>query len=234
MSSGEFCPQCGDLISEQSASHPGAPHERDAVVCNDCYFADFDLVDAPERLEVEVCARCGAIKEGKQWVDVDADDYTDVAIDRVTESLGVHLSAEEVQWGIEPEQVDKNTIRMHCTFTGIVRGTHQQEQITVPVRISRQTCERCGRIAGGYYASIVQIRARGRTPTTTEQQRGVEIAESYIADREATGDRDAFISEITTTDDGTNIKISTNQLGSGVAAQIVRELGGMSQSIQHL
>ncbi|CAJ53532.1 60S ribosomal export protein NMD3 [Haloquadratum walsbyi] len=226
MSSGEFCPRCGDVISKQPSSRPGAPHERDAVLCNDCYFADFELIDAPERLEVQVCARCGAVKDGSQWVDVDADDYTEVAIDRITESLGVHLSAEEIQWGVEPEQVDENTIRMHCTFSGVVRGTHQQERITVPVLISRQTCQRCGRIAGGYYASIVQVRARERTPTATEQQRGVEIAESYIADRKATGDRDAFISEITTTDDGTDIKISTNQLGSGVAAQIVRELGG--------
>jgi nonsense-mediated mRNA decay protein 3 len=144
----------------------------------------------------------------------------------VAEALGVHLKAEDVRWGVEPEQVDENTIRMHCTFGGVVRDTYREEQVTVPVLLSRQTCDRCGRIAGGYYASIVQVRADERTPTSDEESRAVEIAEAYIAEREATGDRNAFISEINETNDGTDIKISTNQMGAGIAKRIVRELGG--------
>jgi nonsense-mediated mRNA decay protein 3 len=226
MSSGDFCPRCGDPVPERADPLPGEPRERDAVLCDDCYFEDFDLVDAPDRIEVRVCSQCGAVHEGNRWVDVDAEDYTDVAIEEVTEALGVHLKAEDVRWGVEPEQIDENTIRMHCTFGGIVRDTYREETVTVPVYISRQTCDRCGRIAGGYYASIVQVRAEERTPTPEEEQRAVEIAESYVAEREATGDREAFISEITETDDGTDIKISTNQMGGGVAKRIVRELGG--------
>ena len=96
----------------------------------------------------------------------------------------------------------------------------------MPVKIAKQTCDRCGRIAGGYYASIVQVRAHERVPTPDEEARAVEIAESYIADREATGDRNAFITETLDADDGVYIKISTNQMGAGVAKRIVRELGG--------
>ncbi|MFA1609612.1 60S ribosomal export protein NMD3 [Halobellus rubicundus] len=226
MSSGDFCPRCGDPVPEREEPLPGEPRERDAVLCDDCYFADFDLVDAPDRIEVRVCSQCGAVHEGNRWVDVGARDYTDVAVEQVTEALGVHLKAEDVRWGVEPEQVDENTIRMHCTFSGIVRDTYREEQVTVPVFISRQTCDRCGRIAGGYYASIVQIRADERTPTAEEEQRAVEIAEAYVAEREATGDRNAFVSEVTETGDGTDIKLSTNQIGGGVAKRIVRELGG--------
>ncbi|MGQ4556492.1 NMD3-related protein [Halobellus sp. GM3] len=226
MSSGDFCPRCGDPVPERAEPLPGAPRERDAVLCDDCYFEDFDLVDAPERLEVRVCSQCGAVYEGNRWVDVGARDYTDVAVEQVTEALGVHLNAENVRWGVEPEQVDENTIRMHCTFGGVVRDTYREERVTVPVHISKQTCQRCGRIAGGYYASIVQIRADERNPTPEEEQRAVEIAESYVAKREATGARDAFITEIKETDDGTDIKISTNQLGGGAAKRIVRALGG--------
>ena len=196
------------------------------MLCDECYFEDFDLVDAPERIEVRVCSRCGAVHKGNRWVDIDAEDYTDVAIDRVTESLGVHLKAEDVRWGVDPEQVDENTIRMHCTFSGLVRGTHREESVTVPVHISKETCQRCGRIAGGYYSSIVQLRARERLPTAEEEARAVEIAESYIADREATGDRNAFITETVDVDDGIDIKISTNQMGAGIAKRIIRELGG--------
>jgi len=222
----EFCPRCGDPVPDRSEPLPGQPRERDAVLCNACYFADFDLVDAPDRIEVQVCATCGAVQRGNRWVDVGAQDYTDVAVDEVTAALGVHLTAEDVRWGVEAEQVDENTIRMHCSFSGVVRGAHVEETVTVPVLIARGTCNRCGRIAGGYYAALVQVRADDRTPTSEECSRAVEIAEAYIAEREATGDRNAFISDVSEQDDGVDIKISTNQMGSGVAKRITRELGG--------
>jgi nonsense-mediated mRNA decay protein 3 len=224
--SGEFCPRCGDPVPAREEPLPGAPRERDAALCDACYFAEFDLVDAPERVEVQVCSGCGAVHRENRWVDVGARDYTDVAIEEVTRELGVHLNAEEVHWGVEPEQVDDTAIRMHCEFSGVVRGTPVHESVVVPVRIGTGTCRRCGRIAGGYYAAIVQVRADGRTPTPAERDRAVEIAQAYIAEREAKGDRNAFISEVGETDDGVDIKVSANQMGGGIARRIVREFGG--------
>ena len=115
---------------------------------------------------------------------------------------------------------------MHCLFTGVVRGTPVSEEVTVPVYVARQTCDRCGRIAGDYYSAIVQVRGTDRAPTAEENDRAAEIAEAYIADRESKGDRNAFITETTRTDDGVDMKISTTQMGQGIASRIVRELGG--------
>jgi nonsense-mediated mRNA decay protein 3 len=98
------------------------------------------------------------------------------------------------------------------------------------VKISRGTCDRCGRIAGGYYASTVQIRAADRTPTPEERRRAVEIAESHVAGREGDGDREAFVTEIKETEDGPDVKLSTNRLGEEVSRRIVRELGGSVES----
>jgi nonsense-mediated mRNA decay protein 3 len=225
--SGEFCPRCGDSVEsvEERPDRPGVA-DPDSVLCDACYFAAFDLVDAPDTVEVEVCSQCGAVHRGNRWVDVGADDYTDVAVDEVTGALGVHVDATDVGWEVTPEQVDENTIRMHCEFTGVVRGTFVTEEATVPVRIARQTCDRCGRIAGGSYASIVQVRADERTPTDRELDRAREVAESYIADREATGDRNAYITEVSELPDGLDMKISTNQMGQGIAKRIVAQLGG--------
>lgn len=225
--SGEFCPRCGDAVERSpEADLPGGPRDPDSVLCDACYFEDFELVDAPDRIEVRVCSQCGALHRGKRWVDVGARDYTDIAVDETAERLSVHVDAEDVDWGVEPEQVDQNTIRMHCLFTGVIRETPLSEEVTVPVYVSRETCERCGRIAGDYYAAIVQVRGTERTPTPEENDRAKEIAEDYIAEREATGDRNAFITETTETKDGVNMKISTNQMGQGIAHRIVRELGG--------
>ncbi len=226
--SGAFCPKCGDEFEppEDRPALPGAQRNSERVLCDACYFEEFDLVDAPETIEVRVCSRCGAVHKGNRWVDVGAEDYTDIAVEQVSEALGVHVDAEAVDWQVAPEQLDRNNIRMHTEFSGVVRGTPVHEQVSVPVRISRQTCKRCGKIAGGSFASVVQVRADGREPTDEEVDRAKTIAEEYIAEREATGDRNAFITETNVIDDGLNMKISTNQMGQGIAKRITAQLGG--------
>ena len=220
----QFCPRCGDPV--ESPDREGRATNGRTPLCFECYFDDFSLADAPDRIEVAVCATCGAVKRGKRWVDVGARDYTDVAIDEVTEAIEVHVAAEEFSWQVTPEQVDENTVRMHCLLSAVVRGRAVEEQVTVPVKISRGTCQRCGRIAGDYYASTVQVRARGRTPTPEETDRAIDITTEYVADREADGDREAFVTEIDETADGANIKLSTTQIGRAVSDRIVRQLGG--------
>ena len=226
----EFCPRCGDAVPERRDTLPGDPGGRDALLCDDCYFAKFELVDAPDRIEVLVCSGCGAVRRGDSWRDVGARDYTDIAVDEVAEALGVHVDVEDVEWGVEPEQVDENTIRMHCRFSGVVRGTLRSAEVTVPVKISRGTCDRCGRIAGGYYAGVVQVRADGRDLRPEERAEALEIAESYVADQEAKGDREAFITEVKSTDDGPNVKLSSNRLAKNVAGRITEALGGSYES----
>jgi nonsense-mediated mRNA decay protein 3 len=213
---------------------PGDPQRADSPLCDACYFAEFDLVDAPDRIEVRVCAQCGAVNRGNRWVDLGAEDYTDVAIDEVSEALGVHVGAESVAWQVTPEQVDKNTIRMHAEFSGVIRETPVTEEVVVPVKIARQTCSRCGKIAGGSYASIVQVRGTDRTPSSEEGDRATEIAHEVVEEMEATGDRDAFVTEVNESEDGPSIKLSTNKIGMKVAQRIVAELGGSFSDSERL
>ena len=217
----QFCPRCGDPVESAVAATDGR-----APICEDCYFEDFDLVDAPDRIEVLVCATCGAIQRGKRWVDVDARDYTDVAIDEVSEALSIHVDAEGFEWRVEPEQVDETTVRMHCLLSAVVHDRPVETELTIPVKIARGTCTRCGRIAGEYYASTVQVRARGRRPTDREVERAIAIITDYVAEREADGDRDAFVTELDETADGVDAKLSTTRIGRAVADRIVRRLGG--------
>ena len=225
-SSGEFCPRCGDPVEPRAEPLPGDPSGRQATLCDACYFADFDLVDAPETLDVRICPRCGAVHRGERWVDVGAEDYTDVVVEATREALGVHVDAREVSWLVDPEQVDENTIAMHCHFTGIVRETAVEADHDVRVRFARETCGRCSRIAGDYYAAVVQVRGDDRTPTDAEVAGAVGIAESYVDERADAGDRDAFVSEIDEHADGVDIKLSETGLGRAVADRIRRRFGG--------
>ncbi|PSP74938.1 hypothetical protein BRC81_17345 [Halobacteriales archaeon QS_1_68_20] len=221
-----FCPRCGDPVQRPAdVELPGA-RGRQQQLCDACYFEEFDLVDAPDRVQVRVCSQCGAVHEGNRWVDVGARDYTDVAIDAVSDALAVHVDADEVTWGVEPEQVDETTIRMHAMFSGLVRGTPVEDDVTVPVKISRETCTRCGRIAGDYYASVVQVRAADRPASEDELERAEAIAHETVAEMEATGDRNAFVSEVGRTHEGLDVKLSTNKIGRKVAQRITEQLGG--------
>ncbi|GAA0294733.1 60S ribosomal export protein NMD3 [Halarchaeum salinum] len=231
MSDAAFCPRCGDPVPEGATGHT----RRERALCNDCYFEDFELVDRPERVEVTVCAHCGAVDRGRRWEDVGARDYTDIAIESVSEALGVHVEAEDVSWGVDPEQVDETTIKMHCQFSGVVRGEPRVEEFTVPVKIAKQTCQRCGRIAGDYYASVVQVRAVGdRTPTSEETERAREIAEEITGSMEATGDRSAFVTEVTEKPEGLDLKLSDTKIGKNVARKLTEEFGGAYDSSETL
>jgi nonsense-mediated mRNA decay protein 3 len=152
----------------------------------------------------------------------------------VTEALSVHVDAGSVSWQVAPEQVDETTIRMHCEFTGVLRGTPVAEEVVVPVKIGRETCDRCGRIAGGSYASVVQVRARDRDPTAAELERATDIARSYVADRESKGDRGAYVTELVEVDEGLDVRVSTTQIGRAIADRVVRALGGSVSSSRRL
>lgn len=238
--SGEFCPRCGSPVEADPAARPALPEhagrtrKRQQSLCDACYLEEFDLVDAPDRLRVQVCPHCGAVKKGEEWVDVDARDYTDVAVDAVQEALAVHVDATDVHWTVDPEQVDPTTVRIHATFSGVVRDTPIEESTVVPVDIARGTCDRCGRIAGDYYAGVVQVRATDRTPTSTEADRAAEIADDVVASMESTGNREAFISEVTDVPEGLDIKVSTTKIGHQIAKRLVEQFGGTWSSSETL
>ncbi|MFB6361006.1 MAG: 60S ribosomal export protein NMD3 [Halobacteriales archaeon] len=237
--SGLFCPRCGAAVDGEDKAPPLPPDasreaRRERSLCTACYLEGFDLVDAPESVHVRVCSKCGAVHRGERWVDVGAEDYTDVAVETVTESLGVHVDADAVSWSVAPEQVDPSTVRVHATFEGVVRETPVEESVTVPVTISRESCTRCGRIAGDYYAGTVQVRAAGREPTAEERDRAAELAHDLVGEQTETGDREAFVTEIAETEGGIDIKLSTNRLGEQLARRIVEEFGGSYSAAETL
>ncbi|PYZ03127.1 hypothetical protein C8039_15155 [Halogeometricum sp. wsp3] len=126
-------------------------------------------MDAPERSRFAFVRSAARSTRGTAGWTSAPSDYTDIAIEQVSEALGIHVDAQSVAWQVAPEQLDKNYIRMHAEFSGVIRGTPVTEEVTVPVRISRQTCKRCGTIAGGSFASSCRCGPTAATrPTTSE------------------------------------------------------------------
>lgn len=216
------CPRCGAPVE------PGArdPTGDGAELCADCYFERLELVDVPDRVELVVCPTCGAVEQGRRWVDVGADDRVDVAVDAVADRLEVHVDADEVQWEVRPERVAETEVVVHARFTALVRGRRVTVDHAIPVSIGHETCERCGRVAGDYHEAVVQVRAAGRTPAPDERRGAREAVDAYLDEREEAGDRNAFVSSLSEDDDGLDVCVSTAQIGRGVADRIVARFGG--------
>lgn len=218
-----LCPRCGDpiVVDDETRLQRGHPE-----LCDACYFDTFELIDLPAELAVTYCTQCGAVQHGEEWEGVDAEDRVDIAADAVTRELGVHVDAGQLRWQITPEKLTPGTVRVAVTVSGVVRDTPIEETRTTTVELSGGTCSRCGRIAGGAYDGLVQIRATERSPTDEELATAQTIATDTVADRADDGDRDAYITEITPVDGGLNLKVSTAGLGRAIAKTVVDRLGG--------
>ena len=233
--SGGFCPRCG---SERSPSDgyrtSDATAASEARLCLSCFRDDLDLVTVPTELTIRFCVSCGAVVEDGKWVDTADADYTDIAIERVTEQLAVHREARDVQWTVQPMQRGPNELELQLSVTAMVGGEPVTEEPSVMIRLGRETCNRCGKIAGDSYAGTVQIRATGRQPSEDETDRAVEIAHQVVDEQKATGDRDAFITEVMERPEGLDVRVSTNKIGGKIASRITAELGGHYETSETL
>jgi NMD protein affecting ribosome stability and mRNA decay len=224
MPSEGFCPRCGRRRSTAASSGVDG-------LCPRCHLSVIDPLEVPTQLALTRCGTCGAIKEGERWVDADADaDLVDLATAAVADAVAVHRSIDVDDWGIVAQDPSSDQIRTEVRLSGTTRSERLTATANATVTIATGQCDRCGRIAGGYFASLLQVRATDRVPTEGELKTAEETASAYIRSRIDVGDRNAFISDVRRTKDGLDIKLSTNQIGGAIAKQITDHLGGKVRS----
>ena len=230
-----FCPRCGDTLGPDEGIIPEHGRaSRQSGLCPACYFADFALITVPETLTVHYCVSCGALKREAGWEDVDTEDLTEMAIEELTDALQIHHEATNVEWSVEPHHRGPNELDITCYVQATVHGEDIVEEETVKVSIAKETCTRCGRIAGDYYAATVQLRAADRDATEEEVEGTIEIAQNVVANRIEKGDRDAFITEIAERPEGVDIRVSSAAIGDQIATGVVERYGGSMSSSERL
>ncbi|MFW5929220.1 MAG: 60S ribosomal export protein NMD3 [Halobacteriota archaeon] len=204
------CPDCGAEI------HP------DSHRCDACYARDIELLEVPGRVEIDVCVDCGSYDLGGGWTSEDAArPEEEIAIEAVEDALGLHVEAERPSISLAVERRDPNTYVADVTAGASVRGNDVVESREIEVRVNRTTCTTCSRRSGGYYESVVQLRADGRDPTEDEIERAIEIAYG-VAGRDY-GDRETFVTKTEEVAGGVDVYMSTTASGRQVADRLAAE-----------
>lgn len=207
-----LCPECG------------APTDE-GELCDECYADEVEPLDVPDEVEVRVCAKCGSYVRDGGWTSHDEPvPDEELAVNAVKDALGLHVEAREPRVSVGVESRDTNTLEVSVEAVAYVRGYRVEDEHSIRVRLKRETCPTCAKRSGGYYESVVQIRAEGRDPTDDETSRALEHAYG-IAGRDY-GDRDTFVTKTQEVRGGLDIYMSTNDAGLQIARRMTDEYGG--------
>jgi nonsense-mediated mRNA decay protein 3 len=203
----KFCPKCGKETDDFF----------DAV-CKDCFRQGKTLLEpASVAVSLNVCTHCGDYFKGKERTNIEA--LVEDAVRRaIKKKHGPDCVVDISELRIEFPENERNA-RVFLTVKTKIQGVGMEEQGEIAVILKRETCERCSRIAGGYYAAIVQIRADYRVPTDDELTTAEDIAVSSLGE-------DDFVSRKQMLKEGLDIYVSSAEYGYRISRAVVKKLGG--------
>lgn len=184
--------------------------EGEYKICGEC-LVERKVVARIDNFTIELCSKCGSIKIGKDWLEICMDE----AIQRfVCDKLR-----------IEPNfNVHEITIsEKFAILRGILNGDAVEVSIPYSYKVRRISCPKCSLESGGYYESVVQLRAVKRELKNEELEKAKEIVNRTISESE--GEKE-FLTKFELTKGGVNFYFGSRKLGEKVSRRIADELGG--------
>jgi nonsense-mediated mRNA decay protein 3 len=208
-----FCPKCGkdtDIFFDN--------------VCKQCFTQNRTLIKCAQVLYTRICATCGSVFKRGKWSLGEDEEKTIMGC--VNGSLEHDSQAHELKLDFILKQLDYSRYRVHIDASGKIKGAPIEVALVAEVRINRETCDTCSRIAGGYFEGIVQIRADKRIPTNEELGKCTQIAEDVASRSRMKGDRLAFIANTLELDEGVDYYVGAMKLGKQICKAIIDVYGG--------
>lgn len=205
----KFCPKCGTQTDELFDS-----------LCEDCFKREIKLIK-PTGISVSICRTCGCYFKGNERTSIEA-----VVEATIRKEIWKKYGCDSE---VEIKEIKTGDKRAHVVLIAKaeLRGLQLTENGELEVVLKRESCERCNRIAGGYYAGIVQIRADDRIPTDDELAIAEKVAHSSLIEPD-------FISKEVLLKEGLDIYVSSMECGRMISNAIVRRFGGSYSKSQKL
>ena len=191
-----ICPKCGEEFEG---------------VCLNC--TNLDELIWLDNFIVITCPKCGSFKLEGKWRTLDFEDVIDYLISK---NVRIH-----------PELEIKEILISYNPFTITFKGEISKVDVEIvkqpKLKILKETCTRCSRESGGYYESILQLRADKRKLEKEEIEKVNKIINEIL--RAEKDNQKAFITKIVERKEGIDYYFGGRNIGKKVSRKIVNEFG---------
>jgi len=209
------------------------PSEQEGL-CDKCTIQSAELLSCPDLVEITICPICGARLERGKWKIADSD-VEQQASEVVCDSLCIHRDIEDLRVDVKLGNRGSTRYLAKISLSGKFLGEQVEESCKIPVRIKRNCCERCSRIAGKYFEATVQVRGSlSRLLSKKEAEECKSIAISLADSGYKNGDQLSFIQDIEEVKGGIDIILGSTQLGRHIARAITDRFGGRTRESSKL
>ena len=194
-----FCVECGSTDKKMVGN-----------ICIDCFLKDFQMIELPERIEVQICSHCNSKLEEGKWSEefIPEEEIIYRALER-----NIKISDEVLNEIINLEVV------------GEVEGAQIEETQETEVKILKTVCPTCSKLQAGYYEAVIQFRADSRDIKKEEYEKADEVVERTLI-KQSKKDKLAYCPQIAKLKEGYDYYIGSLKTGRKVAEALKDEFGG--------
>lgn len=209
-----FCPECGSTDKEMVGD-----------ICIDCFLKEFQMIELPKRIEVQICSHCNSKLEEGKWSDefLPEDEIIYRALERNIK-IADEVSNEAIN--LEIDQVKGTIAGCYVEVVGEVHGVEIEETHETEVKILKTVCPTCSKMQSGYYETVIQFRADNREIKPEEYAKADEIVERTLT-KQAKSDKLAYCPQIAKLKEGYDYYIGSFKSGKKVAENLTEEFGGI-------
>ena len=209
-----FCPECGSTDKEMVGD-----------ICIDCFLNEFQMMEIPQHIEVQICSHCNSKFEEGKWIDefIPEDEVIYRALER---NIKIADEVENEIIDLEIDQIKGTITSCHVEITGEVHGSQIEETHECEVRLLKTVCPTCSKVQSGYYEAVIQFRADNREIKTEEYSKADEIVERTLI-KQSKKDKLAYCPQIAKLKEGYDYYIGSLKSGKKVAEALTEEFGGI-------
>ena len=208
-----FCVECGSTEKKMVGN-----------ICIDCFLKDFQMIEIPKRIEVQICSHCNSKLEEGKWSEenIPEEEIIYRALERNIK-IADEVSNEIIN--LEIDQMKGTIANCYVEVIGEVESTQIEETHDSEVKILKTVCPTCSKLQAGYYESVIQFRADKREIDSEEYGKADEIVERTLI-KQSKKDKLAYCPQIAKLKEGYDYYIGSLKSGRKVAEALKDEFGG--------
>ena len=209
-----FCIECGSENKKMVGE-----------ICIDCFLKEFEMIEIPKNISVEICSHCNSRLEEGKWSDsfIPEEEIIYRALER---NIKINELVENEEINLEIDQIKGTIAECYVEVVGDVYGVTIDETHDTSVRILKTVCPSCSKLQSGYYESVIQFRADNREIKSEEYDKADEIVARTL-EKQVKTDKLAYCPQIAKLKEGYDYYIGSLKTGRKVAEALKDEFGGI-------